>query len=531
MQHPWWQTGVLYQIYPRSFADASGDGVGDLRGILGKVDYLKDLGVSAVWISPFFPSPMADFGYDVSDYCDVDPLFGSLADFDALLDALHSRGMKMVVDLVLNHCSDHHAWFGESRASRTSPKRDWFVWRDPAPDGGPPNNWVAVFGGPAWTLDAHTGQYYLHTFLPQQPDLNWRNPEVVAAMHDVMRFWLDRGVDGFRLDAVYFIAKDPELRDNPPNPNTGAMHKAMGEYDRFLHAYDKAHPDMHTMLEGLREVTDAYPDRVLYGELHEYDLTKWARYFGTSLNSLHLPGNFSLLTLRYEAAHARALIEAVERATPEGAWPNYVLGNHDEVRLATRYGGEAQAKLLAFMLLTLRGTPVWYAGDELGIAEVPIPRDQIQDPWGIRVPEAGVGRDGCRTPMAWTDAPGHGFSVAHPWLPFHPDAASRNVAVQAETPGSMLRMVQALLRLRAEHPALHAGGWAPIAGLSETVLGYTRTLGEDVFSILLNFSEHAVPLPPWRNSVCLLSTHAEHETGRLLPHQAVLLAGLYPDCP
>lgn len=531
MQRPWWQTGVLYQIYPRSFADANSDGVGDLRGILGKVEYLKDLGVKAVWISPFFPSPMADFGYDVSDYCNVDPLFGTLDDFDAVREALHAHGMKVVVDLVLNHCSDQHAWFKDSRSSRASPRRDWFVWRDPAPDGGPPNNWVAVFGGPAWTFDPDSGQYYLHTFLPQQPDLNWRNPEVVEAMHDVMRFWLDRGVDGFRLDAVYFIAKDPDLRDNPPNPKAGSMHKSMGEYDRYEHVYDKAHPDIHAMLKGLREVTDAYPDRVLYGELHEYDLAKWAAYYGTARDGLHLPGNFSLLTLRYEAAHARALVEAVERATPEGAWPNYVLGNHDEVRLASRYGGEAQAKLLASMLLTLRGTPVWYAGDELGIAEVPIPQDQVQDPWGLRVPEAGVGRDGCRTPMAWTSAPGHGFTDARPWLPFHADAASRNVVVQSGEPASMLRLVQDVLRLRAQHPALQSGAWSVIEHLPETVFGYTRTLGEDVVSVLLNFSDHEVPLPAWPHARCLLSTHTTVQPGVLLPHQAVFVAGPLPERP
>ena len=299
----WWQTGVIYQIYPRSFMDANGDGVGDLAGVIGKLDYLSDtLGVDAIWLSPFYPSPMADFGYDVSDYCAVNPLFGDLATFDELVAQAHARDLKVIIDIVPNHTSDQHPWFQESRASRDNPKRDWYVWADPAADGGPPNNWLSVFGGPAWTLDESTGQYYLHSFLPEQPDLNWRNPAVKAAMFDVYRFWLDRGVDGFRIDVAHYVMKDPELRDNPPNPNAAVeaqLFKDLGEYGNWIHVNDKGHPDVHGVYRELRAILDEYSataPRMMVGEIHDFDLEKWAAYYGEpGKREFHQPFNFALI--------------------------------------------------------------------------------------------------------------------------------------------------------------------------------------------------------------------------------------------
>ena len=331
----WWQTGVVYQIYPRSFLDTSGNGIGDLAGVTDKLDYISDvLGVDAIWLSPFFPSPMADFGYDVSDYTDVNPLFGDLEIFDRLVREAHNRGLKVIIDIVPNHSSDQHAWFLESRSSRDNPKRDWYVWRDAKPDGSPPNNWLSVFGGPAWEWDEHTGQYYLHSFLKEQPDLDWRNPEVKAAMLDVFRFWLERGVDGFRIDVAQRLMKDPLERDNPLNEaGTLYSHKPMGDYDSQVHLYDVTHEDIHGVFKEIRAVLDAYSTerpRYSVGEIHEYDFTRWARYYGENLDELHMPFNFALLNVAWDARAVREVVDALEAALPEGAWPNYVLGNHDE---------------------------------------------------------------------------------------------------------------------------------------------------------------------------------------------------------
>ena len=389
----WWREAVFYQVYPRSFQDANGDGVGDLEGVRRRLPYLAEtLGVDAVWLSPFYPSPMADFGYDVADYCGVDPLFGDLEDFDRLLAGCHERGLRLIVDLVPNHTSDRHPWFVESRASRHSPKRDWYVWRHPKPGGGPPNNWQAVFGGAAWEWDGATGQYYLHSFLAEQPDLNWRHPEVRAAMVGVMRFWLDRGVDGFRIDVADFVMKDPELGDDPP-PGPGRPRS-------------RAHPDIHGVFRDTRLLLDEYePPRVAIGEIHEDDLAVWASYYGSG-DELHLPFNFSLLHAPWEAEEVRRRVEALEAALLAGAWPNWVLGNHDEPRLATRFGPGA-ARTAAMLLLTLRGTPTLYYGDELGLPQLEVPPERQQDPFGRRVP--GRGRDGCRTPMPWDAGPHAGF--------------------------------------------------------------------------------------------------------------------------
>ena len=489
----WWQTGVVYQIYPRSFQDTDGDGIGDLAGILERADYLSGtLGVDAVWVSPFYPSPMDDFGYDVTDYCDVDPLFGDLATFDRLLAGLHERGLRVILDLVVNHTSDRHPWFAASRSSPDDPKRDWYIWRDPAPDGGPPNNWLAVFGGPAWEWDEATGQYYLHSFLPSQPDLDWRNPEVEEAMFDVVHFWLDRGVDGFRLDVAEFVMKHPDFPDNPPaarGPSDGGAmgaNRDMGAYSSLEHRYDKDHPDVHPLYRRMRRLLDSYePARIAIGEIH-LDLEEWLAYYGEDLDEFHLPFNFRLVYTEPTAEEIGPLVDRIEDALPPGAWPNWVLGNHDESRLATRFGPD-HTRLAAVLLLTLRGTPTLYYGDELGLSEAEIaPEDQV-DPWGIRVP--GQGRDGCRTPMPWEPGPGGGFTTGKPWLPLGPAADARSVAAQQGDPHSILNLYRALLDLRRREPSLHAGAYRRLEA-PDGVLAYRREApGAAGCTVVLNFGE------------------------------------------
>jgi alpha-glucosidase len=392
----WWKTAVIYQIYPRSFQDSNGDGIGDLNGIRRGLAYLSALGVDAIWISPFYPSPMADFGYDVADYCDVDPLFGTLPDCQRLIAKAHALGLKVILDFVPNHTSDQHPWFIESRSSRQSPKRDWYIWRNARPGGGPPNNWVSHFGGSAWEWDEASGQYYYHAYLKEQPDLNWRNPEVRSAMYDVLRFWLELGVDGFRVDVIWHLMKDAEFRDNLPNLD---YRQGRPEIDRWLPIHSADQSQVHEVIEEMRAVIDAYPHRVLIGEIY-LPLDRLMQYYGRDLKGAHLPFNFQLLQAPWKADAIARLVEDYEAALPDGAWPNWVLGNHDRPRIATRVGPE-QAKVAAVLLLTLRGTPTLYYGDEIGVADVPIPPDQIRDPWALREPGIGAGRDAVRTPMQW----------------------------------------------------------------------------------------------------------------------------------
>jgi alpha-glucosidase len=529
----WWQTGVIYQIYPRSFRDASGNGVGDLKGIISSLDYVSDtLGVDAIWLSPFYPSPMADFGYDVADYTGVDPLFGDLPTFDGLLRGAHERGLRIIIDLVPNHSSDHHPWFVESRSSRDNAKRDWYVWANPKPDGSRPNNWLSAFGGPAWEWDEKTGQYYLHSFLKEQPDLNWRNPAVKEAMFGVVRFWLERGVDGFRVDVAHLIVKDPELRDNPPNPHPEVRHyKFRDEYEAQLHVHDKGHPDVHQIYHEFRRVLDAYDGdhpRMAVGEIHIFDWDEWARYYGdpaAGRGEMHMPFNFQLLNASWTARDIRRVVDGQEAALPPGAWPNYVLGNHDEPRLASRYGRE-DARLAAMLLLTLRGTPTLYYGDEIGMVDVPIPPDQQQDPWGLRVP--GMGRDPCRTPMQWSPAPNAGFSAPETpklWLPLAEDYRETNVERELADPASILSLYQRLLALRKASPALQVGTYQPVEDTPETCYLYLRSAGQQRFLIALNFSDGSqhVVVPGERVGRIELSTYLDRE-GRAGPGDVVLRA-------
>lgn len=532
----WWQRGVIYQIYPRSFKDTTGNGVGDLQGVIDKLDYLNDgteasLGIDAIWLSSFYPSPMADFGYDVADYCDIHQLFGDLATFDRLVAEAHKRGIKIIIDWVPNHSSDQHPWFVESRSSRDNAKRDWYVWRDPKPGGALPNNWLSVFGGPAWEWDEATGQYYLHSFLKEQPDLNWRNPAVKEAMFGVIRFWLERGVDGFRIDVAHFIIKDPQMRDNPPNPNPqGTLQRPPREYDQFIHPYDKGHPDVHAVFREFRQLLDSYSaeqPRYSVGEIHIFDWQEWASYYGEKLDGLHMPFNFALLNVEWKAAKVREVVDALEAAILPGAWPNYVLGNHDHTRIVSRYGDD-QARIAAMLLLTLRGIPTLYYGDEIAIADVPIPFDQQQDPFGIREP--GFGRDPNRTPMQWEDSPNAGFSDAEPWLPVADDYATRNVAAQLPDPASMLNLYRRLLWYRRNSPALYGGSYQPL-DVDDDCFVYLRTAGDEQCLIAFNFTadQRQLSIPGWDTGRVVISTHMDREEKvslwnlQLRPNEGVII--------
>lgn len=530
----WWKHGVIYQIYPRSFMDSSGDGIGDLQGIIDRLDYVASLGVDAIWLSPVFPSPMKDFGYDVADYTDIDPLFGDLATFDRLVDAAHARGLKIVMDYVPNHSSDQHPWFIESRSSRDNPKADWYIWRDAKPDGGPPNNWLSFFGGGAWGWDATRGQYYLHSFLPEQPDLDWRNPDVERAMLDVIRFWLDRGVDGVRMDVIFCTLKHPDLPDNPPAQGASIMRRMAG-FDSQEHLYDFNWPaDLPKRMADLRAVLDEYPDRAGIGETYLLDPKLLAPYYGENGRGLHLPFNFTLLHVPWEAASFRQAIERYYAALPPGAWPNFVLGSHDEHRLASRYG-PANARTAAMLLLTLWGTPTWYYGDELGMQDVPIPPEKEQDPHGLRVPGQGLGRDPERTPMQWDASPNAGFAPAgvEPWLPVADDYRAVNVAAQDGDPRSHLNTVRALLRLRRSLPALHdEGAFAFVDGLPDEILAYTRERDGARLLVVLNFGAagHTLDLgAQGRQAEILLATGMDRagsqDLGALAirPHEGLLL--------
>ncbi|HEY2811857.1 MAG TPA: alpha-amylase family glycosyl hydrolase [Acidimicrobiales bacterium] len=510
--HPWWQTAVVAQLYPRSFADSNGDGIGDLEGIRRHLDHLEWLGVDAIWLSPFFRSPMADFGYDVADFCDVDPLFGTLADFDALVADAHQRGIKVLIDWVPNHTSDQHEWFVGSRSSRQNPKRDWYIWRDPAPGGGPPNNWIAAFvETSAWTLDETTGQYYLHLFLPEQPDLNWRNPEVVEAMHDTLRFWLDRGVDGFRMDVIHGIVKRADLADVD-----GGLAQMVDD-----RRYDP--PEVHARLREIRALLDNYPgDRVSVGEVYILSTAKVATYYGDG-DELHLAFNFPPLYAPWEAAKWRTRIERVQQELdPLGAWPTWVLSNHDNPRHRTRYGSEARARAAAVLLLTLRGTAFVYQGEELGLEDAVVPPDRVVDPGG---------RDGCRGPIPWTAAAPHGWHGDETWLPFPPDAATRSAETMVADPSSITHLYRRLLAYRRRSPALQLGELRLLDG-PEGVLAYERSTPNERVMVLVNFMPSSVTVDAvsgdsWRAARIAISSAGRREgdafDGTLAPDEAVIL--------
>lgn len=504
---PWWRSAVVYQVYPRSFCDSDGDGVGDLEGVRRHLDHLVALGVDALWLSPIYRSPMADAGYDVADHCDVDPLFGTLADFDRLLAEAHGRGLKVVLDYVPNHTSDRHPWFLDARSSRTSPKRDWYVWRDGTPER-PPNNWRAAFADePAWTWDAATGAWYLRSFLPEQPELDWSNPEVVEAMHAVVRFWLDRGVDGFRVDVIQGLGKDPALPDVPADlaslPTIGL----------------NEHPLAHERIRELRRLLDAYPgDRVMVGEVSYFAaVPRVAEYYGDG-DEVHLAFNFPALLAPWDAGEWRRRVEEVlAEFEPRGAWPSWVLSNHDVRRHRTRYGSEARARAAAVLLLTLRGTPFLYAGEELGLEDAEVAPERRVDPGG---------RDGCRAPLPWDPSPAHGWASAEPWLPWPPEADTHDAATERDDPDSTFALYRRLLAARRASPALTSGAFSWLAA-PDAVLAYERREGDDRRVVLVNFA----PEPCWAEAGVGLGVEAGTDRsregtafdGHLGPDEALIL--------
>jgi alpha-glucosidase len=520
----WWQRGTIYQVYPRSFQDASGDGVGDLEGIRRRLPYLRWLGVDAVWLSPFYRSPMADFGYDIADHEDIDPLFGTLEDWDRLGADARRLGLRLILDYVPNHTSDRHPWFAESR---TGARRDWYLWRDGTPER-PPTNWVSVFGGSAWTWDPAVGAWYYHAYLPEQPDLNWREPAVREAMLGVLRFWLARGADGFRIDALRQTIKDDRWRDNPPNP---AWRDGEDPYHALLPEHTTDRPEVQDIVRDLRETVDAAArrdgrPRVLIGELY-LPIDRLVAYYCSGLD---LPANFHLLTTPWEAEAIGALVDGYEAALPEGAWPNWVIGNHDRPRVASRVGA-AQARAAAVLLLTLRGTPTLYYGDELGMRDVPVAPELVQDPWERNVPGQGLGRDPVRTPMQWDGSANAGFCPpgARPWLPLAGDARRDNVAAQRDDPGSLLALYRALLALRRADPALATGSYRTVAA-GEGTLVYERASEGRRLVVALNLGAEPTEatLGGGRGEVALgtdprRAGAAVRETVRLDPGEAVIV--------
>ncbi|QEM82789.1 alpha-glucosidase [Halomonas binhaiensis] len=504
----WWRGGVIYQIYPRSFMDANGDGIGDLRGIIERLDYVASLGVDGIWLSPFFTSPMADFGYDISDYRDVDPMFGTLEDFKALLERAHDLGLKVIIDQVISHTSDQHPWFSESRQSRDNPRADWYVWANPKADGTPPNNWLSIFGGSAWTFDARRSQYYLHNFLASQPDLNFHHPEVQQAQLDNMRFWLDLGVDGFRLDTVNFYFHSQSLKDNPAveagEQTMGAP--ATNPYSRQRHIHDLSQPENLVFLQRLRALMDEYPGTTTVGEIgDDHPLERMAEYTSGG-DKLHMAYTFDLLNDPHSPAYLHGVIERFQQLAGD-AWPCWALSNHDVKRCASRWGdGEdprAYPRVALALLFSLRGSVCLYQGEELGLPEADVPFDRIQDPYGKVLWPEFKGRDGCRTPMPWTSAANAGFSSSGkdssivPWLPVSDAQRPLAVACQEKDSNSTLHAVRRLLAFRRSHPALIEGE-LELIDLGEDLLGFSRRTENEhllcVFNLLGRTQQCQLPV-------------------------------------
>ncbi len=489
---PWWRGAVIYQVYPRSFLDSNGDGIGDLPGILAKLDYIASLGVDGLWVSPFFKSPMADFGYDIADYREVDPLFGTLADFDALVAKAHALGLKVMIDQVLSHTSVEHAWFKQSRENRSNAKADWYVWADAKPDGSPPNNWLSIFGGVAWQWEPRRGQYYLHNFLTSQPDLNFHHPDVQQAALDNLRFWLDRGVDGFRLDAINFCFHDRALRDNPAKPpelRVGRGFSPDNPYAFQYHHFNNTQPENLGFLERIRALLDEYPDVAALGEISSEDsLATMAEY--TRGRRLHMGYSFELLTEDFSARYLRETVVRLEASMSEG-WPCWAISNHDVQRVATRWGGAHPppqlAPMLCALVASLRGSVCVYQGEELGLTEADVPFELLQDPYGISFWPTFKGRDGCRTPMPWDGSVHAGFSTGHPWLPLANDHHALSVAKQEAQPESPLNQYRRFLAWRAQQPALREGS-IHFLDTEEPILAFTRSHGDQTLLCVFNLS-------------------------------------------
>jgi alpha-glucosidase len=528
----WWRNGIIYQIYPRSFADSNGDGIGDLNGIRSKLDYLADLGVNALWLSPIFSSPDVDFGYDISDYYSIDPKYGTIRDFEALVKEAHRKGLRIILDMVMNHTSDQHAWFKEARSSRDNPTHDWYLWQNPSPHGKAPNNWQSMTGGSGWEYVPELDQYYFHMYYKEQPDLNWHNPSVREAMLKVFRFWLEIGVDGYRLDQFNLHFKDPEFRNNPPKFGLRA-------FDRQTHIHDSDQPEMLPLLREMRQITDEKPGRYLVGEpfvpvspldfLYSGTTSIAAPYCREDL--LHATFCFDFLHSFWNPRQMRKSILDWENALQGRGWPTFVLSNHDNPRIATRYTrdeDDARSKVAALMLLTLRGTPFIYNGDEIGMRDIHLKRSEIKDPVGKLYWPLFKGRDGCRAPFQWSAGKNAGFSSGNTtWLPTHPDFPTRNVDQQNQDPQSLLNFYKQLIQLRKQHPVLVKGDFFPLENLPSSILAYQRTSQQNCALILINFSHHQIQLildelatSQWE---LLISTHRNTLNNQL--NRSIILSG------
>ncbi len=521
----WFPGSVIYQIYPRSFYDTNNDGIGDLRGIIQKLGYLagseNSLGVDAIWLSPFYLSPMIDFGYDVADHCAIDPVFGTMDDFDELIEKAHERNIKVILDFIPNHVSDQHKWFREARMSKNSKKRNWFVWRDLREDGAPPSNWLSVFGGSAWEFDATSKQYYLHTFLKQQPDLNWDNPEVRSAMKDIMKFWLNKGVDGFRVDSVCWLSKDEECRDDPINTDFDS--RTHSSYDSLDHIYSRDGPKLYAYLSELASVLDQYKDKVIVVEANP-NLNKDKGYYLSFYNNVEphvmAPFNFAVLNMPWDARSVKHYVDTFQAGLRSEYNPIYVLSNHDKSRIVTRLGVSA-ARTAATLLLTLPGSPFLYYGDEIGMENAAVADDNALDPITGRETYAEAGRDPERTPMQWSNGVNAGFSAVKPWLPIGEKYLQSNVLLEEDDKSSMLNLYKQLISLRRSNEAIHHGRYEPFDAPDQDIFGFQRIVDDEVILVLLNFvgESRVVDI----DGDILFSTHPTATTGVLAPNEAQII--------
>lgn len=530
MKSDWFRKSVVYHIYPRSFKDANGDGIGDLRGIIDKLDYLNDgtpdsLGVDAIWLSPIYKSPMVDFGYDIADFYDIDPIFGDLDAFKELISEAHKRGIKVIMDFVPNHTSDKHPWFLESRSSIKNPKRDWYIWHDAKPDGSPPNNWLSVFGGSAWTFDETTGQYYLHSFFKEQPDLNWRNNEVRKEMLRICEFWLKRGVDGFRIDAVDHLIKDAQFRDEPPNPDYVLSRD--DPYNAQIHIYSRNRPELFDVLRLFCGLKKNHPDIFIVSESYS-EIPRLLQFYNTCPGGNYAPFNFKLLDLEWDASAYKNFIDRFESAIKPEDIPVYVMGNHDRPRLATRIGREC-ARTAAMLLLTLRGVPFIYYGEEIGMENGPLSGvSAAADPWAGVVPGFNFGRDPERTPMQWTSGKNAGFSRSEPWLPVAPNYLEINVEKESKEPRSILSLYKALIHYRKKSPALLYGSYEPLAAGNPQLFAFARKFKKEKNVIVLNFSgKKQTAKLDLSGAKAVISTYLDRPSARnftLRPYEGVIFS-------
>lgn len=501
----WYRNAVVYQIYPRSFQDSNGDGVGDLRGIIKRLPYLESLGIGAVWISPIYTSPMKDFGYDISDFYNIDPLFGTLADFDELVVEMHKRGIKIIMDLVINHTSSEHPWFKESCSSLENPKRDWYIWQDPQKDGSPPNNWLSVSGGSAWTFDEKTNQYYLHHFLKEQPDLNWRNTDVKDEIRRIAEFWIARGVDGFRVDAMSHLVEDGLFRDDPKN--TEFILNKNNQYNKYIHTFSTNRPQLENVIKFLCESINSYPNKFIVFETY-LPLADTLAIYNMHPDEHHAPFNFNFFNLEWGAKTYKDFVDNFNNALSLKQIPTYVFGNHDQPRLASRFG-EGQARLCAMLLLTLRGLPFIYYGEEIGMKNVDIPKEKIKDGFAHDSVNIGLSRDPARTPMQWDNSSYAGFSTNEPWLPISPEYEKINVSAETSDPKSMFNLYCSLIGYRNKSDILKHGSYKSINTNNNDVFGYIRSYKKKEILILLNFSNTSQIISIKEGGIVIFSTHLD----------------------